>query len=134
MFMNPSQSVYFCNIMYKRIDHFSLQVSDVEKSVAFYKTLGFEQLNRPAFDFKGAWFAIGNKQQLHLMEGLTTAVNSGRRKTHFAVSVHDMEAFEQHLKKQTIHYQPPKQRPDGVVQIFLKDPDGYYWEFNEVDY
>ena len=117
--------------MYKQIDHISLQVSNVETSTAFYNKLGFQQLNRPSFDFDGAWFGIGKTQQLHLIEGLTTKVNSGRRNTHFAVSVEDINEFEAHLTQLDISYQPPKPRPDGVVQIFLQDPDGYFWEFNE---
>lgn len=116
--------------LYKQLDHFSLQVSDVERSVAFYKRLGFKKMDRPAFDFDGAWFQIGDNHQLHLIEGLKSTVNSGRRSTHFAVSVHDMSQFEEYLKTQGIDYEPPSPRPDGKVQIFLQDPDGYYWEFN----
>lgn len=116
--------------MFKLIDHVSVHVSDVQQSRDFYLRLGFLELERPNFDFDGAWFSIG-QSQLHLIEGLDYEVVSGSRKTHFAVSVENMKHFEQYLVDHKIEHKPPRQRPDGQFQIFLSDPDGYWWEFNE---
>ena len=52
-----------------RLDHGSLLVSDVERSVRFYTgALGLTEVPRPpTFDAPGAWLAIGDDQQLHLV-------------------------------------------------------------------
>ena len=51
-----------------RLDHGSLLVSDVERSLRFYTgALGLTEVPRPpTFDTPGAWLAIG-EQQLHLV-------------------------------------------------------------------
>ena len=42
-------------------------VRDLEASVRFYEqVLELPRVPRPAFDFPGAWFALGN-QELHLI-------------------------------------------------------------------
>lgn len=115
------------------INHVSLWVKDVEKSIDFYKNkLGLEQLDtRPNFDFAGAWFALG-KQQLHILDGRTDEIDhSGSRRNHFAVQVHSLKETENHLIEKKINYKGPKARPDGVLQIFIQDVDGYWIEFTE---
>lgn len=119
----------------KEINHVSLWVSNVSQSVNFYKNmLGLEQLqNRPAFDFDGAWFALGERQQLHILEGRTGETNhSHSRRNHFALEVESLAAAEAFLKNQNISYIGPKPRPDGVMQIFIQDPDGYWLELTEL--
>src|SRR3954451_24832077 len=51
-----------------RLDHGSLLVSDVERSVRFYTdALGLEAVPRPStFDTPGAWLQVG-EQQIHLV-------------------------------------------------------------------
>ena len=54
-------------IDFKTIHHISLSVTDLEQSGHFYGAiLGLEEINRPDFDFPGAWYKIGD-QQLHLI-------------------------------------------------------------------
>jgi lactoylglutathione lyase len=112
------------------INHVALYVADVERSVEFYKTIvGLTLLPRPAFDFPGAWFQIGTAQELHLIGVRTEPVVSGSRSNHFALEVDDLDTWEAHFKTIGTTYRPPKSRPDGVRQIFLQDPDGYWIEF-----
>ena len=113
----------------KNINHIALHVADVEKSVAFYKNiLLLEQISRPGFDFAGAWFRIGNIQELHLIEGLTENVNSGSRSNHFAVETDNLHEWEKHFNDHQIIFRPTKQRPDGAWQLFVQDPDAYWIE------
>lgn len=117
------------NLRIKEINHVALYVADVAQSCHFYSNiLQMNQLSRPDFDFPGAWFQIGSHQELHLIGIRTEQVVSGSRSNHFALEVEDLSAWEQHLKAQQATYRPPKPRPDGLLQLFVKDPDGYWIE------
>lgn len=114
------------------LNHIALHVADLEKSIFFYQyILELPVLPRPAFDFAGAWFGLGEAQELHLIAGRQAEVNAGSRGTHFALSVSSIQEAEKFLKAKQVNYQAPKQRPDGVWQIFLEDPDGYCIEICE---
>jgi lactoylglutathione lyase len=116
-----------------QLNHIALLVADVEKSILFYKDiLELPPLSRPAFNFHGAWFQLGIDQELHLIEGRNSDVSSHSRGNHFALAVSSIKEVEENLKAKKASYQPPKQRPDGVWQIFLQDPDGYYIEICEI--
>ena len=113
-------------------NHISLHVSDVEKSLHFYvELLGMTQLPRPAFTFKGAWLTMGNAHCLHLIEGKDYEIRSGNRGNHFAFAHPDINALEGEFKKKGIEVVSNKIRVDGVKQMFIKDPDGYFIEFSE---
>lgn len=119
----------------KSLNHVALKVSDVEESVKFYRdVLGFEQLDRPAFDFPGAWFALGGPDELHLIgeRGDGEVVVSAPRGNHYAIEVEDIKAVEGHLNGQGVEMLGPKRRPDGIWQIFIQDPDGHWIEFTQL--
>ena len=43
------------------LHHFSLPVTDLERSRRFYhEILGLREITRPPFDFPGVWFAVGD--------------------------------------------------------------------------
>ena len=115
------------------LNHISIHVEDVEKSISFYENaLCLPMLPRPKFDFDGAWFMLGSKQQLHLIAGRENLVHSASRGNHFALQVKSIHDVELHFKTLNIKYRLPKQRPDGVWQLFIKDPDGYFIELTEL--
>jgi catechol 2,3-dioxygenase-like lactoylglutathione lyase family enzyme len=117
------------------INHVSLWVKDVSKSVDFYcNNLELPLLDsRPRFEFAGAWIALGELQQLHIIEGRDEEVaHSSSRRNHFAIQVVSISKLEQSLIEKGIQYKGPKARPDGILQIFIQDPDGYWIEFTEL--
>src|SRR5229473_4412142 len=87
---------------------------------------------RPAFDFPGAWFRIGRDQELHLI-GRAPETRSPPRERHFAFRVRSMEAAEGRLRALRVDFSGPKERPDGALQIFLRDPDGHVIELCQTD-
>ena len=112
-----------------QLDHVALHVADLERSVRFYTdVLKLEPMPRPAFAFPGAWFRLGEHQELHLIGERTTPVISHNRGNHWALMVDDMDAWEQYFQKNEIPYLPRRRRPDGAFQIYLIDPDGHYIE------
>ena len=113
-------------------DHIALHVYDVQKSIQFYHDiLGLPVLKRPDFDFNGAWISIGENRKLHLIEQTEDKVIvSGSRLMHFAFSVENISDIEEICIRECIEYLPVKVRPDGKRQIFVKDPNGWFIEFN----
>lgn len=110
------------------LNHVALHVRDLEASMHFYEhILELPRLPRPAFDFPGAWYALGN-QELHLIydPDLNPAE---RRHHHFALRVDDAFAAREELEaKGVTGFRGPSPRPDGPMQLFFHDPDGYLIE------
>ena len=120
------------DLLVLELNHVALHVNDLDTSIEFYKNkLNFPTIARPDFDFRGAWFALGN-QQLHLIEGHKVPADSHSRGNHFAVRVKSIKEAEKFLANQAVYYNGPKRRPDGAFQIFVVDPDGYHIEFCEL--
>jgi catechol 2,3-dioxygenase-like lactoylglutathione lyase family enzyme len=112
-------------IKIQELNHVALHVRDLDASIHFYgEILGLPPLPRPAFNFPGAWFALGS-QELHLIadDGLSP---SSRRHHHFALLVEDAYAAKAELAaKGVTGLEGPSPRPDGPMQLFFHDPDGY---------
>ncbi len=110
------------------LNHVGLHASDVPASIRFYTTvLKLQEIPRPAFDFPGAWFRLGTDQELHLI-GRAPVEPSSPRERHTALLIDDPQAWSEHLKSHGLEFYGPKPRPDGAIQIFLRDPDGHVIE------
>lgn len=109
-----------------QLDHVAIHVGDVEQSCDFYENvLQLESIPRPAFAFPGAWFRLGEGQELHLIGNRDQDVHSHYRGTHFALLVDDMDAWEGHFRELGLNYTPRRIRPDRAYQINVTDPDGF---------
>jgi lactoylglutathione lyase len=116
-------------VLTAQLNHVALHVADLDKSVAFYRdVLRLAPMPRPAFSFPGAWFRIGPDQELHLIGGRDREVISHNRGNHFALLVDDFDAWERYLIDHQINFAPRRTRPDGALQLYVIDPDGYYVE------
>ena len=116
-----------------QLNHTAIHVADLDKSVAFYRdVLQLEQMGRPDFDFPGAWFQTGPDQELHLIckDAQDHTVPLER---HTAYRIPDMVAAKAHLDSLGLEYDGPRNRPDGPLQLFLKDPDGHVIELTQLD-
>jgi catechol 2,3-dioxygenase-like lactoylglutathione lyase family enzyme len=120
------------------LDHVTLVVKDLESSRRFYVDgLGMQQVERPGFKFAGSWFQAG-KTQIHLIleydgsgpAGMPLPEKSKSSRTHhFAFVVDDAERAAGRCRELGLPIvSGPKQRPDGFVQVFVADPDGYIVE------
>jgi lactoylglutathione lyase len=111
------------------LNHVAIHVTNVERSIEFFRrVLRLEQMPRPAFDFPGAWFRLGANQELHLIGRSNEPVLPRNSNNHFALRVNDIAAWEKHLKNVGADFRSSKLRPDGAMQIFLRDPDGHFIE------
>ncbi|MFC0187797.1 VOC family protein [Fictibacillus aquaticus] len=122
--------------MYEGIHHVSLLVRNINAAKEFYEeVLGFTMSQeRPAFDFPGAWYDIGNTQ-LHL---IVHEKGTARRETadidsrdgHFAVRVNDMAALILRLEEYGVSFKNKPRNKTPWHQVFVSDPDGNLIEFN----
>jgi lactoylglutathione lyase len=111
------------------LNHVAIHVRDVEKTCEFYaNVLRLERMPRPAFTFPGAWFRLGENQELHIIGERTEPVQSHHRGNHFALRVQGLEPWLDHFAKLGIELRGPVRRPDGATQIFLCDLDGHIIE------
>ena len=123
------------------LNHIAINVADLKKSMAFYEgILKLDTIPEPFHDGKHKWFKIGAHSQLHLIQR-ATSVSSHDKTNHICFSVASIEDFIGNLKRAGIAYedlvgQPNvvTLRPDGVKQIYLTDPDGYWIEINNDSY
>ena len=54
--------------LFKELNHVSITVTDVAKAREFYTgLLGLEEIPRPAFNFPGIWYSLGNGLSLHII-------------------------------------------------------------------
>lgn len=117
------------------LHHYAIAVQNLTTSIHFYKDiLGFQLIERPDFDFKGAWLDPGNGIEIHLIEvkANQNTVVSGSRMLHFAFNTPDIFAAKNYLMaRHIIPVKDIKPRPDGVLQMFIQDPDGYFIEITQ---
>ena len=113
------------------LDHVGLHVADVEQSRRFYaEILGLAEIERPELDFPGAWFGVGETQAIHLI-GKNSEPGSPPRERHYALQVRDIAAWATHLRENGLEFTGPSARPDGALQVFLRDPDNHVIELME---
>ncbi len=121
----------------RSLDHAALLVKDVERSRRFYgQVLGMEEVPRPSnFTFPGAWFRK-ERAEIHLIgeaePGRVAQVQPGGYRpdelsvgytAHIAFEVTNLEAHNVEIVG------GPRPRGDGVLQMYVCDPDGYIVEF-----
>jgi catechol 2,3-dioxygenase-like lactoylglutathione lyase family enzyme len=119
------------------LDHISLLVSSLAATTRFYtEVLGLEQIENVNGNPKIRWFGLGGLRSLHVTEG-DFAGTVLKKPTHFALATADFDAFLADLEaKGVTYYDWPgvagkvAARADGVRQIYLLDPDGYWVEIN----
>lgn len=118
-------------------DHAGLQVRDLEKSASFYRALGLHRIDDPFKDNVHIWLSLGGDQALHLLAGKPTAGPRGMD-VHLALRVRSIDDVVTTLERLKVPYFNSKQVPqtittraDGVRQIYVQDPDGYWLEIND---
>jgi catechol 2,3-dioxygenase-like lactoylglutathione lyase family enzyme len=64
--------------LFKAFNHVSITVTDLAKAKDFYGgLLGFPEIPRPAFNFPGVWYGIGDGLSLHIIVNETLVPIAG---------------------------------------------------------
>ena len=120
------------------LDHVAVHVRDLHASAEFYgQVLQLEKIAEPFKDGRHVWFRLGPHEQLHLIGGASKPALDDID-VHFALRVGSLEEFRSHLDQVRVKYFSTRReaglattRPDGVKQVYLQDPDGYWIEVND---
>ena len=120
------------------LNHTAIFVTDLKASKAFYENIiGLDTIPEPFHDGKHAWFNIGVGISLHIIQGADKKKEYYKNQ-HTCFSVSSLEAFAAILAKNNLTWEDVKgtknsinTRVDGVKQLWVQDPDGYWVEIND---
>ena len=117
--------------------HTCYRITDVERSVAFYTALGFEERRRMPIREEAINVFLGLPgagDQLELTYNFgVDSYEVGTGYGHIALTVDDMAATLEQLAQQAIYpeREPYRLRDGGALLCFVRDPDGYRIELIE---
>ncbi len=134
-----------------RVHHAALTVSDIERSVDFYRALGFDLERRITFGGSAAEAVTGVREarlvmaflildsfRLELIEYSPVGRKDQRQNndlgsTHICLEVRDIQAVYERLTAMGVRFTcPPHHDPSGVSMTYFRDPDGISVELLEV--
>jgi len=125
------------------IHHVSLPVTNLERSKQFYhEVLELTEINRPPFDFPGAWHQLGDRQ-LHLIMHNNSTLRAEKtidsHDIHFAIRINSYREAREFLRSKGFHpgaddeLKEVKENPQstaGWPQLYIMDPDRNVIELN----
>ena len=123
------------------INHVAINVVDLQKSGDFYiNVIGLDTIPEPFHDNAHIWLRIGPGAAMHIIAG-APAHKEYYKNSHTCFSVGSMDTFIDKLKKRSIPFEDVagkksvfSTRVDGVKQLWLQDPDGYWLEINDAKF
>ena len=117
--------------------HTCYRIGDIDRSVAFYEKLGFEECSRKpirdeAINVFMGFPDDGSRLELTYNHGVSE-YDLGSGYNHIAITVDDIEATLAGLAEQGIEPEKPPYsvREGGSLLCFVRDPDGYRVEIIE---
>ena len=117
------------------VAHACFTVSDLERSLAFYRDgLGFT----PAFDFRdengrrfGLYLYVGGRNFIEIFEGQVGDPAEGQSFRHICLEVDDIQATVKTLRERGVEVSDPKLGKDQSYQAWITDPDGNRFELHQ---
>lgn len=121
-----------------RVDHYAIVVDDLQRAATFYKeVIGLPEITNKTQNPLIRWFAFADGRELHVIQRGKDGI-SVNKNVHLALAVEDLPAFQIRLKKLGVAYEnwqgepnTTNSRPDGILQIYVQDLDGYWLEIND---
>jgi lactoylglutathione lyase len=114
--------------------HTCYRIGDIDRSVAFYEKLGFEEVRRMPIGDEAINVFMGMpgedipRVELTYNHGVTE-YDHGTGYNHIALLVEDLDGTLAGLAEQGIEPEKPPYRPGGRTEghriAFVRDPDGY---------
>jgi catechol 2,3-dioxygenase-like lactoylglutathione lyase family enzyme len=126
------------------INHYFVRCKDLERSKEWYcRVLGFEEMPRPPFPFKGYWLGVNGKIQVHMgQHGIpnadlyyigtpqNAALDNSGVVDHIAFLADDPSEFRRRFEDAKLEHHARALPDFDLYQIFIKDPDGLTIELN----
>ena len=120
------------------INHTAIFVIDIAKSGNFYSNMiGLDTVPEPFHDGKHIWYKTAEHTMLHVIQGADQKKEYYKNQ-HTCFTVPNFNSFVENLLKINWSFEDVAgnknkitTRVDGVHQIWLQDPDGYWIEIND---
>jgi len=120
------------------INHTAIFVIDIAKSGDFYSNrIGLDTVPEPFHDGKHIWYKTAAHTMLHVIQGANEKKEYYKNQ-HTCFTVPNFDAFVKNLLVDNWSFEDVAgnknkitTRVDGVHQIWLQDPDGYWIEIND---
>ena len=121
-----------------KTDHIAIVVADLPASAQFYsEILGLDEITNQTKKTNIRWFTLADGVELHLINRSKEGIQL-IKDVHLALAVNDFEAFVNMLREKKVNFEnwpgetnSTNSRPDGVRQVYIQDPDGYWIEIND---
>ena len=119
--------------------HTCYRIGDIDRSVAFYEALGFQERRRlpireEAINVFMGLPGDGDRLELTYNFGVDS-YDLGTGYNHIALTVEDLDGTLERLARDAIEPEKPPYRPGGRTEgpriCFVRDPDGYRIELIE---
>lgn len=119
-------------------NHMALCAKNLKQTADFYRNvIELKEIKHPFNDTVHVWLKVGEGLALHIIQG-DCSVGRQDIGVHLCFAVPSVDAFIKHLDNMKVpYYNWGKQqnkiqnRVDGVKQIYLQDPDGFWVEIND---
>ncbi|HEX3756990.1 MAG TPA: VOC family protein [Rhizomicrobium sp.] len=116
------------------LQHVNIRCADARASRNFYvEVIGLTEGPRPPFPFPGHWLYLGDVPVIHLVQKPDGEARRGPGTgeiDHIAFGGGDLEGMRARLVARGLSYQEKIVPRDGVIQLFLHDPEGVKLELN----
>ena len=120
-----------------QFNHQAIYVANLQQSREFYsQVMGLDTIAEPFHDGKHVWFDVGRGGSLHIISGAEMK-KEYYQNNHLCFSTNNLDQFKKSLEvKKITWYNAGGQigktttRADGVMQVWVKDPDDYWLEIN----
>ncbi len=124
-----------------RLNHLAIFVSDLTRTTNFYGTLfQLDTIPEPFHDGKHAWYSIAPGVALHVIQGADRPKDYFLN-NHMCFSVPSVTEFLEKIKPLKLTFFNARgeagiitTRVDGVKQVWINDPDGYWIEVNDAKF
>lgn len=117
-------------------NHLALSVKDLNRSVEFYTSVfQLPEITNRTANPNIRWISLNEGKELHLISNAEPVMLN--KSVHLALTTTNLDAFIKRLSELNVPYgdwsgkaNAVTTRADGIKQIYLQDPDGYWIEIN----